>query len=59
MPRAQSLYREALRVRVRLVGDEHAYVADTKNNLALTLDARGGHAGAIAMHREALVVRSC
>ncbi len=55
-PEAQSLKREALEVRRRLLGDDHPDTATSYNYVANTLRYQGKYAEAEAMHRKTLAI---
>jgi len=54
---AEPLYREALAMRRKLLGNEHPDIADSLNNLAATLFEERNYAGAEPLYREALAMR--
>jgi CHAT domain-containing protein len=54
---AEPLYREALEIRRRLLGEDHPYTAQSYNNFAMNLDAHGKYAEAEPLYREALEIR--
>lgn len=54
---AEVLYREALDMAVRVVGEIHAKVAVFMNNLAVAMAAQGKYAEAEALYRDTLEVR--
>ena len=56
-PAAHGLYRQALAVRRRTLGNDHLDVARTLQDLARLLRAQGDLAGAEVMHRESLALR--
>ena len=54
---AETMHREALAMRKKLLGDEHPAVARSLNDLAFVLPAEGKLVEAEAMYREALAMR--
>jgi serine/threonine-protein kinase len=54
---AEELYREALGMKIRLLGEEHPDVATGKNNLALVLKRQGRYEEAERLYRESLALR--
>jgi tetratricopeptide (TPR) repeat protein len=54
---AEPLYREALAMRRKLLGDEHPDVARSLDNLATLLREKGDYAAAEPLYREALEIR--
>ncbi len=55
---AEKLYSEALRMKIRVLGEEHEDVATGKHNLAATLRALGRIEEAEGLHRESLALRT-
>jgi Flp pilus assembly protein TadD len=51
------MHREALRMRRKLLGEDHPAVATSLNNLAVVLTKKQDYAGAEAMYRDALEIR--
>ncbi len=51
------MYRRALAICLKALGEAHPHTATSYNNLAVTLEAQGKHAEAEAMHRRALAIR--
>ena len=51
---AETLLRQALKIRKRLHGEDSPSMAESYNNLAQNLDAQGRHADAEPLHRKAL-----
>jgi tetratricopeptide (TPR) repeat protein len=54
---AETMYRETLAVRQRVLGSEHPETLQTANDLAIALYAQGKYGEAEPMHRETLAVR--
>ena len=55
--KAEPLYREALRIRQKVLGSEHPSAADSLNNLAGLYQDMGEYAKAEPLYREALRIR--
>src|SRR5271165_4756914 len=55
--KAEPLYREALRIRHKVLGNEHPDTATSLNNLALLYHEMGEYAKAEPLYREALRIR--
>ncbi len=51
---AEALYREALHMKRKLLGDAHPELAAGLNNLAFVLETRGDYRGAEKAYRESL-----
>ena len=51
---AEPLYREALEMKRKLLGDAHPELAAGLNNLAFVLETRGDYRGAEKAYRESL-----
>ena len=54
---AEPLFREALAMRRRVLGDDHPHVAGSLSNLAFLLSSKGDNDGAEPLCREALAMR--
>jgi CHAT domain-containing protein len=57
LPEAEALYRQALAVRLKALGEGHPQVGQSYNNLAFVLRDRGKLPEAEALYRQALAVR--
>ncbi|MGC8645901.1 MAG: tetratricopeptide repeat protein, partial [Thermoplasmata archaeon] len=55
-PEAETLYKEALEIRIRSLGSNHPDVANTKNNLALLYYNQGRYSEAETLYKEALEI---
>ncbi|HKE30914.1 MAG TPA: tetratricopeptide repeat protein [Candidatus Angelobacter sp.] len=55
--RAEPLYRNALTIREKILGQEDLHVAVSINNLAVLLKRKGDYAGARDLYRQALAIR--
>ena len=53
---AEPLYRQALAIRQRVLGEEHPATADSYNNVAMNLDAQGRYQEAEPLYRRALEI---
>jgi tetratricopeptide (TPR) repeat protein len=53
---AETMQREALRLRLAVFGPEHKDVADSLNSLANALQSRGNIAEAVALYRDSLAI---
>ncbi|MBZ0268517.1 tetratricopeptide repeat protein, partial [bacterium] len=56
--RAEELYREALAMRIRILGEAHPQVADTWNNLGVLLNGAGRYEESEDAHRRGLAGRT-
>jgi hypothetical protein len=54
---AEPLFRRALAIREKVLGPDHPDTAQSINNLALVLYAKGDYAGAEPLLRRALAIR--
>ena len=54
---AEPLYRKALAIRLKTLGEDHPDTAVSYNNLASNLNAQGKYAEAEPLYRKALAIR--